>query len=304
MGRALLSSSTAARHTFEEADEALGFSLSSIILEGPVDELKKTAITQPAIVTVSVAAFRALRERGAFDSTLPAFAAGHSLGEYAALVASSALEFGAAVKAVRARGTFMQEAVPEGQGAMAAVLGLPAVAIEEVLATTSTADAYVACANFNGPDQTVIAGSVAGVQLASTALKAKGAKRVMPLPVSAPFHCRLMAPVVPRLRDVLGSMTFAAPAFPVVTNVEAAPCTDAERLRALLLEQVTAPVRFTEIAAFLLGASVKTFVEIGPGKTLLGIVKRMPGFPEGVTLCNVEDEKSLDATLEHFATLR
>lgn len=297
MGRELIAASTAAKRTFDEADDALGFALSKVILEGPADDLKRTAITQPAIVTVSVAAHRALQERGAFSATAPAFATGHSLGEYAALVAAGAIDFAAAVKAVRARGTFMQEAVPEGQGAMAAVLGMDADTIRAVVDEASSDDAYVACANFNGPEQTVIAGTVKGVENAAAALKAKGAKRVLPLPVSAPFHCRLMAPVKPRLDDVLGAIAFRAPAFPVVTNVEAAPCADAARIRPLLVEQVTAPVRFTEIAAFLVGAGVTTFIEVGPGKTLVGIVKRSPGLPVGARLLNVEDGKSLDATL-------
>ncbi|MBM4282553.1 MAG: ACP S-malonyltransferase [Deltaproteobacteria bacterium] len=301
MGRELIASSSAARHTFAEADEALGFSLSRVILEGPADELKRTAVTQPAIVTTSVAAYRALQERGAFATTTPAFAAGHSLGEYAALVAAGAVAFAAAVKAVRARGTFMQEAVPEGQGAMAAVLGMDAATIRAVVGETSSDDAYVACANFNGPEQTVIAGTTKGVEAASAALKAKGARRVLPLPVSAPFHCRLMAPVQPRLDDVLAGVAFRAPAFPVVTNVEATPNADAARIRPLLVEQVTAPVRFTEIAAFLVSAGVTTFVEVGPGKTLVGIVKRAPGLPDGAKLLNVEDDKSLAATLAALA---
>jgi [acyl-carrier-protein] S-malonyltransferase len=301
MGRDLLASSPAAQRTFEEADDALGFALSQVILEGPADELKRTAITQPAIVTMSVAAWRALQERGAFSSSPPAFAAGHSLGEYAALVAAGAVDFAVAVKAVRARGTFMQEAVAEGQGAMAAVLGMDAATIRAVVDEVSTDDAYVACANFNGPEQTVIAGTTRGVDAAAAALKARGAKRVLPLPVSAPFHCRLMAPVKPRLDDVLGGVSFRAPAFPIVTNVEAAPNADAARIRGLLVEQVTAPVRFTEIAGFLINAGVTTFVEVGPGKALVGMVKRTPGLPDGAKLLNVEDPKSLDATLAALA---
>jgi [acyl-carrier-protein] S-malonyltransferase len=297
MGRELLEASPAARQTFAEADEALGFALSRVILDGPADELKRTAITQPAIVTMSVAAHRALVERGAFSHRTPAFAAGHSLGEYAALVAAGALDFAAAVRAVRARGTFMQEAVPEGQGAMAAVLGLDADAIRAAVQDVCTDDEWVACANFNGPEQTVIAGTTKGVEAATAALKAKGARRVLPLPVSAPFHCRLMAPVQPRLDDVLGGISFRAPSFPIVTNVEAAPNADPTRIRPLLIEQVTAPVRFTEIGRFLVDAGVGSFIEVGPGKALIGMIKRLPGLPEGARLLNVEDPKSLDATL-------
>ncbi len=297
MGRELVASSTAARRVFDEADEALGEKLSTLILDGPADELKRTRNTQPAIVTMSIACLRALEEKGAFDNEPPAFAAGHSLGEYAALVAAGSLAFNDAVRAVRARGNFMQEAVPEGVGAMAAVLGMEAATIRTIVEETSTTTAYVACANFNGPEQTVIAGSVAGVDNAAAALKARGAKRVMPLPVSAPFHCALMAPVVPRLDAVLAKLSFAAPRFPIVTNVEAVANDDAARVRGLLIEQVTAPVRFTEIVSFLFARGVTGFVEVGPGKALVGMVKRTPGLIEGSKLLNVEDDKSLAATL-------
>lgn len=305
MGRALSEVSPAARRTFEEADEALGFKLSAIINDGPADELKRTAVTQPAIVTVSVACLRALQEAGVDGGAFAAgasFAAGHSLGEYAALVAAGALDFTDAVRAVRARGTFMQEAVPEGQGAMAAVLGLDADSIRAVVADVSSDDAYVACANFNGPEQTVIGGSVKGVETATAALKARGAKRVMPLPVSAPFHCALMAPVQPRLSDVLGGVTVSSFRFPVVTNVEALPNSDVDRVRQLLVQQVTAPVRFTEMATFLLAAGVTRFVEVGPGKALIGMVKRTPGFSaDSMKLLNVEDPASLQSTVAALA---
>ncbi len=291
MGKTLLEVSEAARRVFAEADEALHEKLSQVILEGPADELKRTKNTQPAILTMSIACQRALEERGAFATVAPALVAGHSLGEYSALVAAGAMPFADAVRAVRARGAFMQEAVPEGQGAMAAVLGMEADAIRAVVEQASTPDAYVACANYNGPEQTVIAGSAKGVENASAALKAAGAKRVMPLPVSAPFHCALMEPVKARLDAVLGAITFSAPRMPVVTNVEAAPNADAARVRALLVAQVTAPVRFTEIARHMLGAGVTTFVEVGPGKALIGMVKRMS---KDVKLLNVEDPKSLD----------
>lgn len=301
MGKELIASSPAAKRVFAEADDALGFKLSELILSGPAEELKRTANTQPAIVTMSVAAFAALDEAGVFERHKPSFAAGHSLGEYSALVASGAMGFREAVTAVRARGTFMQEAVPEGQGAMAAVLGLDADAIKEVIAATTTDDAYVACANFNGPDQTVIGGTVKGVEAATAALKARGAKRLLPLPVSAPFHCALMAPVKPRLDEVLAKATFTKPRFPIVSNVEAVANDDATRIRSLLVEQVTAPVRFTEIAGFLIEHGVSTFVEVGPGKALVGMVKRSPGLKEGARLLNVEDDKSLAATVAALA---
>ena len=300
MGKELASSSTAARRVFEEADEALGEPLSTLIFEGPADELKRTRNTQPAILTMSIACLRALEERGI---AAPAFAAGHSLGEYSALVAAGSLAFADAVRAVRARGTFMQEAVPEGVGAMAAVLGLDAARIQEIIAATATTTTdYGACANFNGPDQTVIAGTVKGVENATAALKAGGAKRVMPLPVSAPFHCALMAPVQPRLDDVLSKLSFGPLRFPVVANVDAAANDDAGRVRALLIEQVTAPVRFTEIAALLIARGVTRFVEVGPGKALIGMVKRAPGLIEGSKLLNVDDDKSLAATVAALAS--
>lgn len=308
MGKTLIERSPAAQQVYADADAALGFSLSQTILAGPADELKRTATTQPAIVTTSIAAWRALEEAGAFENERPAFAAGHSLGEYAALVATGALSLTGAVKAVRARGTFMQEAVPEGVGAMAAVLGMDAATIKGIIDEVSSAerrddgdngdDVYVACANFNGPEQTVIAGTVKGVEVATAALKAKGAKRVMPLPVSAPFHCALMKPVQPRLEAVLAELTIEAPAFPVVSNVEATANSDASRIRGLLIEQVTAPVRFTEIIQFLIAQGVTTFVEVGPGKALIGMVKRTPGFDAAtMKLLNVEDAASLDATI-------
>jgi [acyl-carrier-protein] S-malonyltransferase len=295
MGKALTDVSPAAKAVFAAADDALGEAFSQTIWEGPADELKRTRNTQPAILVASIAALRALEEKGA---PAPAFVAGHSLGEYSALVAAGTMPFSDAVKAVRARGTFMQEAVPEGQGAMAAVLGMDADKITEVVRGASTAEAYVDVANYNGPEQTVIAGSVKGVEVATAALKAAGAKRVMALPVSAPFHCKLMAPVQPRLDDVLSRTTFASANMPVVTNVEATPNTDGARTKRLLVDQVTAPVRFTEIVRALLAQGVDTFVEVGPGKVLIGIVKRMkPADGPDLKLLNVEDPASLDATM-------
>jgi [acyl-carrier-protein] S-malonyltransferase len=291
MGQALSEAFPCARRTFEEAGGALGERLSRVIFDGPVDELKRTRNTQPAILTVSIAALRALEERA--GPTSPALVAGHSLGEYSALVAAGAMSFADAVRSVRARGGFMQDAVPEGEGAMAAVLGLDAESITRVV-NESAASAYVAVANYNGPDQTVIAGTRAGVELATTALKAAGAKRVMPLPVSAPFHCSLMAPVKPQLDAVLAQVTFSAARVPVVTNVEAAPNSAAARVREILVSQVTAPVRFTDIVLRMMRDGVDAFVEVGPGKVLSGIVKRMA---KEATIRNVEDPASLDATL-------
>jgi [acyl-carrier-protein] S-malonyltransferase len=297
MGKALSLTNPVVQQTFAAVDDALGFSLSEVIFNGPADELKRTHHTQPAILTMSVAMHRVLQQSGSLARHDVAFMAGHSLGEYSALVASEAVSLPDAARAVRQRGTFMQEAVPEGVGAMAAVLGLDAASIARVVEETSTSEAYVGCANFNGPEQTVIAGTVAGVQNASAALKAAGAKRVMPLPVSAPFHCALMQPVQPRLSTVLGAISWHAPKVPVVANVTAQPNTDAARMQPLLVDQVTAPVRFTEMLSFLLGQGVEAFVEVGPGKALVGMAKRMPGYTQQLLL-NVEDEASLQATLQ------
>jgi [acyl-carrier-protein] S-malonyltransferase len=297
MGLALSQSSSVVRDVFAAADDALGFKLSEVIFQGPADELKRTHHTQPAILTMSIAMHRLLQSTSALQGHEVAFVAGHSLGEYSALVAAESMAFGDAVRSVRQRGQFMQDAVPEGLGAMAAVLGLDAATIARVVADTTTAAAYVGCANFNGPEQTVIAGTVLGVQNATAALKTAGAKRVMPLPVSAPFHCALMAPVQPQLDAVLSSLSWSAPRIPVVANVTAQANTSAEAVRGLLVQQVTAPVRFTEMLAHLLGAGVQTFIEVGPGKALTGMVKRMPGYA-GQLLLNVEDQASLDATVQ------
>lgn len=296
MGKSLLEHSAAARAVFDEADEALSEHLSRIILEGPDDELRRTANTQPAILTMSVAALRALEERGA---PAPDFVAGHSLGEYSALVAASALSFEDAVRAVRARGRFMQEAVSEGEGAMAAIMLMEPGDIRRIVDEVSdpSKGEYVAVANYNGPMQTVIGGHKAGVARACSALKEAGAKKIVELPVSAPFHCALMEPVKAQLSDVLAGVDVSPLKVPVVTNVEASLNTDASRVKGLLVEQVTAPVRFTEIAQVLVEGGVDRFVEVGPGKALTGMVKRMA---KGATLLNVEDETSLDATLQNL----
>jgi [acyl-carrier-protein] S-malonyltransferase len=295
MGKALLQESPAARAVFEEADEALGEKLSRVILEGPEEELRRTANGQPAILTVSIAALRALEER---THGKPDFVAGHSLGEFSALVAAGAFSFADAVRVVRERGRFMQEAVPEGQGAMAAVMLMDAAEIHRIVEDVAAAGVYVAVANFNGPGQTVIAGHKAGVDRAIEALKAAGAKKVVPLAVSAPFHCALMSPVQPLLAEVLSRVEVKAPAVPVVSNVEALPNTDAGRVKGLLVEQVVAPVRFTEMAELLVAEGVDRFVELGAGKTLTGLMKRLA---KGATFLNVEDPESLGATLKALA---
>ncbi len=300
MGKDLKEAEPAARAVFDAADAALGERLSQVIFEGPDDELKRTRVTQPAILTASVAALRALEARGV---AAPDFVAGHSLGEYSALVAAGSISFDDAVRSVRVRGELMQEAVPEGQGAMAAVLGMDPAAIVEVcrqVAESGASDehtnrSYVAVANFNGPEQTVIAGYKEGVEQATVALKAAGAKRVLPLPVSAPFHCALMKPAQLGLEPVLSKIAFAAPKMPIVPNVFPEPHQDPHQARSLLVQQVTSAVRFTQIVERLLAEGVDTFVEIGPGKALSGMIKRMT---KDAKLLNVEDVASLNATVE------
>lgn len=279
-----LTESPEAKAALDTADGALGGGLLPLMFEGPKEDLMLTANTQPAVLTHSIAAFRALMAAGA---PMPDLVAGHSLGEYSALVAAGVLGFEDAVKAVRARGTFMQDAVPAGVGAMAAVLNLDPATINTVLADVSDmeAEAYVAVANYNGPAQTVIAGHKAGVERAMTALKEAGARRVLPLPVSAPFHCALMAPVADQLAGVLADIAFDAPKVPLVTNVDAEATTDAAHMQKLLVDQVTGSVRFTEMVQHMLDAGVTTFVEIGPGKALSGMIKRMD---RTVTLLQVD----------------
>lgn len=290
MGRELAAQYPEAKAVFDEVDEALGESLSRVIFEGPEDALTLTANTQPAILTVSVAAWEVFRRR----APAPAFVAGHSLGEYSALVAARSISLADAARAVRARGTFMQEAVPAGVGAMAAVLGLPADKVREICASVAGSE-VVAPANFNSPEQTVIAGDAAAVERASAALKDAGAKRVLPLPVSAPFHCALMEPVKARLAEVLAGISVAAPEVPVVTNVEAAPNSDAARIAPLLIEQVSAPVRWVESVERLAALGVDRAVELGPGKVLGGLIKRIA--PQ-ITSFNVEDAASLEKALQ------
>jgi [acyl-carrier-protein] S-malonyltransferase len=290
MGKALAEAFPEARAVFEAADDALGEKLSTVCFEGPEEALKLTATTQPAILTVSVAAHAVFARRSPVGA---AFVAGHSLGEYSALVAAEAMSLADALRSVRARGTFMQEAVPAGVGAMAAVLGLPPETVSAVCAQTAGAE-VVSCANFNEPAQTVIAGHAAAVERAGALLKAAGAKRVLPLPVSAPFHCALMAPVVPRLDEVLSKVAFQAPRVPVVTNVEAAPNADAGRVKALLLSQVTGSVRWVECVQALQQAGVTKLIELGPGKVLSGLARRIAKDLECV---NVEDPASLEKAL-------
>jgi [acyl-carrier-protein] S-malonyltransferase len=291
MGRELHDRFSEARAVFEQIDAALGERLSTLCFEGPDEALKLTANTQPAILAVSSAAAAVLAGAG----LVPDLVAGHSLGEYSALVAAGAISPADAARAVRARGTFMQEAVPAGQGAMSAVLGLDPARVTEVCAEVSAAlGQVVSPANFNEPAQTVIAGAAAAVEQAGVRLKAAGAKRVLPLPVSAPFHCALMAPVSARLEPVLRGCAWRAPSCPVVTNVEASPNADPARIVPLLLRQVTAPVRWIECVEELARQGVTRVVEVGPGRVLGGLVKRIA---PAIEAFNVEDAASLEKTL-------
>ena len=274
MGKDLYAASPAARAVFDEADAALGFSLSRLCFEGPEDALKRTANTQPAILAHSVAAFRDLETRFPDRLAGAAFAAGHSLGEYSANVAAGSLTFGDAVRLVRRRGELMQEAVPAGVGAMAAVVGLEAEAVEAACREAADGE-VVSPANYNSPEQTVIAGHAAAVARAGELCRGRGAKRVIPLPVSAPFHCALMAPARDRMRPLLEAATFAAARIPVVTNVDAAPASASEELRGALVRQIDAPVRWVESVRRLASAGVTRALEIGPGSVLAGLLKRI-----------------------------
>lgn len=273
MGRDAYDASPAARAVFDAANAALGFDLARVCFEGPEDELRRTEIQQPAIVTTSIALLRALEER---ESLSPAFVAGHSLGEYSALVAAGSIDLEEAVALVHARGRFMQEAVPEGRGAMAAVMGIgPDETAQACRRAASETGLVVAPANYNSPQQTVIAGDAAAVEIACSRAKEAGAKRAIPLAVSAPFHCALMAPAAAKLAVELERVRFRDARPPVVTNVEAEPNADGARTAALLREQVTAPVRFTEMIERLRALGVERFLEVGPGSVLSGLIARI-----------------------------
>ena len=273
MGRDVCEASTAAREVFQAADDVLGFPLSRLCFEGPEADLVRTENQQPAILTTSIALLRALEEHGPVPA---AFGAGHSLGEYSALVASGALAFEDAVKLVAARGRFMQEAVPQGRGAMAALVGCDADVVAQCCEVVARETGkVVAPANYNSPAQTVIAGDAAAVEQACARAKQEGAMRSVPLPVSAPFHCELMARAAEKLAVELAGVRFADCDPPVVSNVEAAPNRDGARLASLLERQVTAPVRFVEMIGAMAEQGVDRVLEIGPGRVLTGLVRRI-----------------------------
>jgi [acyl-carrier-protein] S-malonyltransferase len=290
MGKDLCERFPEARAVFDAADDALGEKLSRLCFEGPESELRLTANTQPAILTVSLAAHAVIAKR----VPPPAFAAGHSLGEISALCAMGALPLREAVRAVRERGRFMQEAVPPGQGAMAAVLGLAPEFVEQACREASTGGGLCQAANFNEPAQTVISGEAAAVIRAGERATALGAKRVVPLPVSAPFHSALMAPVQPRLREILQRIEWKRPAAPIVCNVDARPNSEPDRIVDLLVAQVVAPVRWTDCVRQLRVCGVERVVELGPGRVLCGLVKRIE---RELQPLNVEDGASLEKAL-------
>lgn len=278
MGRDAFESSTAARAVFERADACLADSLSrplsSLCFEGPEEDLTQTAIQQPAILATSVALLRALEE--AVGPLHPAYVGGHSLGEYTALVAAGALEFEDAIRTVHLRGRLMQEAVGQGRGAMAAVLGVDAETVVDACARAEAETGLsVTPANFNSPQQTVIAGDAAAVEIACNKVRELGAKRTLPLPVSAPFHCALMAPAAEKLAPELARLAFGEAVPAVVTNVEAEPNSDPSRVADLLTQQVTAPVRFTDMIGRMRELGVDHFLEIGPGRVLSGLIARI-----------------------------
>jgi len=294
MGKDLAEKFPIAKQTFEEADDALGAAISQICFEGPEDQLRLTENTQPAILTASVAAWRVLDQQG----IKPSLAAGHSLGEYSAHVAAGTISFADAVRAVRNRGRYMQEAVPVGTGSMAAILGM---APENVAGVCADAAQGEVCepANINSPEQIVISGHAAAVERAVKLADERGAKRAKVLPVSAPFHCSLMKPAQERLAVDLQALNFSAPRFPIVCNVDAAAVTAADAARDTLVRQVTGSVRWVDSMQWLIAQGVQTFIEIGPGKVLCGLMRQID---RSKKCANVEDGASLTKTLEVLIT--
>jgi [acyl-carrier-protein] S-malonyltransferase len=295
MGKDLAEKYPIARQTFEEADEALGYKLSQLCFEGPEDELRMTTVTQPAILTASIAALRVLEGR----VPKPSFVAGHSMGEYSAHVASGTISFADAVRTVRDRGKYMQEAVPVGTGAMAAILGLD---LEKVSAVCVDAAQGEVCApaNINSPEQVVISGNTAAVERGAALARERGAKLAKLLPVSAPFHCSLMKPAQDRLEKDLNALKMQRPVYPVACNVEASLVSDELKARDTLVRQVTGSVKWEQSMRLLIGEGATTFVEIGPGKVLCGLMKQID---RSKTCLNVGNEASLAKALEHFDTL-
>jgi [acyl-carrier-protein] S-malonyltransferase len=293
MGKDLVDKFPAARRVFDEADKALGFSISGVCFTGTEEALKQTANTQPAILTVSVAACRVLEEKG----VRPDFVAGHSMVEFSALVAAGGLEFADAVRLVRNRGAYMQTAVPDGIGAMAAIMGLAPAQVADLCRKAADGE-VVAPANLNSPEQTVISGNAAAVKRAVEMASAGGAKRAVMLAVSAPFHCPLMLPAQQKLEADLRAVTFHPLRVPLVNNVDAELITDGDEARESLIRLVTLPVRWEESVRELIDQGVNTFVEVGPGRVLTGLLRQID---RSVHVFNVEDEKSLQITLDKLS---
>jgi [acyl-carrier-protein] S-malonyltransferase len=294
MGAALAAACDPAAAAFREADRALETDLSEMCFGGTEEELARTEITQPAILATSIAAFRAFRDRG---GAMPSAVAGHSLGEYSAHVVAGTLDFGDALRCVRQRGRFMQEAVPEGTGAMAAILGLDREAVARACEAGAQGE-VVACANFNGPGQVVIAGHAGAVARASEAALAAGAKRAVPLQVSAPFHCALMEPAAARLAPVLDAVPFHDPTVPVYTNVDAAPVATGASAKDALVRQVASAVRWDDLIVRMAEDGASTFIEFGPGKVLAGLVRRLR---KDARVLSVGDPVGVDAALAELA---
>lgn len=290
MGKTLADNFECARRVFEEADDALGFKISQLCFEGPEDALKLTENTQPALVTVSTAAYAVLKEKG----LAPNFVAGHSLGEYSALVAAGSLAFADAVRIVRNRGRYMQEAVPAGVGAMAALLKLPEDKLDGILAEAAQGE-VVSAANLNSPDQVVIAGNAGAVNRAAELAKAAGAKRAVLLPVSAPFHCSLMKPAQERLKADLDGATFSDLSVPLINNWQAREIRTGAEAREGLYQQVPNPVRWTETVRYLVAQGVTRFIEAGAGAVLTGLLRNIDATAKGVKFGDTSDLEKLSA---------
>ncbi|SDH92363.1 ACP S-malonyltransferase [Alteribacillus bidgolensis] len=292
MGKDIYDNHSGAKNRIESADETLGHPLSGLMLNGPEEELKRTENAQPALLTASTALFEMLKEKG----LTPDYTAGHSLGEYSALVAAGVLPFSDAVKIVRQRGLFMEEAVPSGVGAMSAVMGLDRRELQVVTENVSGSGDIVQLANLNAPGQIVISGAKEAVEKAGELAKEKGAKRVIPLQVSGPFHSKLMQPAQDKLESVLSPVVFQDAEVPVVANVNAKEATKAGVLKQQLVEQVTSPVYWEDTIRRLLELNVTTFVEVGPGNVLSGLVRRVQR--RGVNVHAVQDMESMEKTIE------
>lgn len=295
MGKDLAEKYPIARQTFEEADDALGYKLSQICFEGPEERLRLTEVTQPAILTVSIAALRALETH----IPKPSYVAGHSLGEYSAHVAAATIDFAEAVRTVRNRGKYMQEAVPLGVGAMAAILGMKPNNVAAVCHDASR-DEICEPANINSPEQIVISGHTTAVERAAKLADERGAKRAKVLPVSAPFHCALMKPAQERLEADLNALKLQKPVYPVACNVDAELVTDELRARDTLLRQVTGAVKWDPCMRLLIAEGVHTFIEVGPGKVLCGLMRQID---RSKTCFNVGDDESMGKTLRHLAAV-